>query len=138
MKITLKLVDNKVNKAKFTSREPMNFMLNDQLIETEPLSLRDEIIHDKPNVNVTTGEIRLKWIKGTVSLISIQIIAIPGAADNGAIRKEIAPNTFMGGDCASGNTKNCVYDESGLTKTKCDGVMVKIGAKATNKAIACM
>jgi len=38
----------------------------------------------------------------------------------------------------SGNTKNCLFDESQLTKIKCDGVMVKIGAKATNKEAACM
>jgi len=89
----LKLVENKVNKAKFTSKEPMNFMLNELLVETQPLGINDEIIHDKPNVNVTTGEIRLKWVKGTVSIVSIQITVQPGAPDAGAVRKEVAPNT---------------------------------------------
>lgn len=138
VKVTLKIVDNTVNKSKFTGRTPMDFMLNEIAITTSPLSIKDEIIHDKPNVNVTNGEIRLKWVKGTVSILSVQIIPQAEAADAGAVRKEISTNTFMGGDCMKGNSKNCVFDENQLTAIKCDGVMVKIGSKAQNKAIACM
>lgn len=138
VKVMLKIVDNKVNKSKFKERVPMDFMLNEVAITTAPMSIKDEIIHDKPNLNVTTGEIRLKWVKGVVSLISITIIAQQEPADAGAVRKEVFRNTFMGGDCMKGNTKNCLFDESQLTKIKCDGMMVKISAKATNKAMACM
>lgn len=138
VKVTLKLVDNKVNKGKFKNKVPMDFMLNEIKVETQPMGIADEIIHDKPNVNVTTGEIRLKWVKGVVSLIAIQLTAQAEPADTGAVRKEVFRNTFLGGDCMKGNTKNCLFDESQLTKIKCEGAMVKIGAKATNKDLACM
>jgi len=43
----------------------------------------------------------------------------------------------MGGDCMV-NTKNCIFDESQLINVKCDGIFVKIGAKAQARETACM
>lgn len=115
----------------------MELKLNEIELKTE-LGLNDEIILDKPNINVTESELRIKRLSGKVSLIGVEIIGQNEAADPGAVRKEVSKNTFMGGDCLKGNSKNCLFDESQLTKIKCDGIMVKIGSKAQNKAMACM
>lgn len=116
----------------------MDFYINEVEVKSEPLSIKDELIHDKPNINVTTGEIRIKWIRGVVSLVLIEIMSQNEAADPGAIKKTLAPNTFEGGDCLKGNPKNCVFSENQLTTVKCTGIMVKIGSKASNKSLACM
>lgn len=137
VKVMLKIVDNKENNGSL-KKTVMNFMINEIKVDTKAMRIKDEIVHDKPNINVTTGEIRLKWIKGTVSIISITLTPQNEPADAGAVRKEVSKNTFMGGDCLKGNSKNCLFDESQLTKIKCDGVMVKIGSKAKDKSMACM
>lgn len=94
MKVHVKLVDNKVNKAKFkTDKVPMDFMLNEFKITTEPLSIADEMIHDKPNISVSSNEIRIKWIAGSLSLVSITITPQPKTNEPGAIREEVAKNT---------------------------------------------
>jgi len=71
----------------------MDFMINEVEINTSPMHIENEIIHDKPNINVTTGEIRLKWKHGVVSIVSIEIIAQNDAPDPGAVRKEVSKNT---------------------------------------------
>lgn len=50
---------------------------------------------------------------------------------------EIEPFNYIGGDCIK-NPKNCLFNETVMNEVKCDGVMVKIGAKATNRLMACM
>lgn len=137
IKIVLKIVDNKANKSVFASKTPMDFMINDMLVTTAPLGVRDEMVHDKKNVKITTSEIRLKWIKGIVSFSSIEIIPQQDVADVGAVKKEVFKNTFIGGDCLK-DGKNCLFDETQLTLVKCDGVFVKIGAKATVRDMACL
>lgn len=138
VKARLKLVDSKANAKKYTEKQPMDFDINEVKVSTAPMGVQDEIVHDKPNIAVKNKEIRLKWVAGVVSLISLEIIPQAEEEDTGAVRKQVAPNTFKGGDCLKTNTKNCLYDESQLTKIKCEGAMVKIGAKATNKDLACM
>jgi len=138
VKVTLKLVDNAVNQKKYTDKVPMDFKINEVEVQTPPMGLKDEIIHDKPNIVVKSNEIRLTWVKGVVSIVSVFVIPQEPEKDHGAVKKTVAPNTFKGGDCLKENTKNCVFDESLLTKVKCDGVMVKISSKASNKDIACM
>lgn len=115
----------------------MDFMINEVPVKTEKMILNSEIVHDKPNINVTTKEIRLKWVAGVVSIISITITPQAAEAEAPAVRKEVYNNTFVGGDCMT-NTKNCVFNEAQLNGIKCDGVFVKIGAKATAKESACM
>lgn len=102
------MVDNKVNSGKFKEKVRMDFMLNEIEVKTDPMNIKDEIIHDKPNVIVKSGEVRLKWVAGVVSLISVELTPIQDAADPGAVKKTIAPNTFKGGDCLKEATKNCV------------------------------
>lgn len=138
VKVTLKLVENKANLQKFKDKVPMDFMINETEVTTAPMSIKDEIIHDKPNQNVKNGEIRLKWLKGIVSIVEVDIMPVQEAADPGAVRITVAPNTFKGGDCLKNNTKNCIFDESKLSSVKCEGIMVKIGANASNKQLACM
>lgn len=116
----------------------MDFMLNETKITTPPMSISSQIKHDKPNQNVTNGEIKLTRLSGDISLIDIEIISKNEPADPGATRKEVGKNTFIGGDCMSNNTKNCIFDEAQLSKIKCDGNMIKIPANATNKNLACM
>jgi len=116
----------------------MDFKINELDVNTPPMGLKDEIVHDKPNIIVKSNEIRLKWVKGVVSIVSVFIIPQEPDKDPGAVKKLVGPNTFQGGDCLKENTKNCVYDESMITKIKCDGSMVKIGSKASNKNIACL
>lgn len=138
VKVILKLVDNKANQTKFKkTKVPMNFDINEISIVTEAMGLQDEIIHDKPNINVGTGEIRLKWRKGTVSIVQVTITPQNEPEDPGAVRKEIGKNNFKGGDCMKGNTKNCLFYDSQIAKLKCDGIFVKIDAKAP-KDLACM
>jgi len=36
------------------------------------------------------------------------------------------------------NPKNCIFDESQIANINCDGVLVKIGAKAQARETACM
>jgi len=36
------------------------------------------------------------------------------------------------------NSKNCIFDETQLIKVTCDGIFVKIGAKAQARETACM
>jgi len=61
IKIILKLVDNKINKVKYKDKLRMDFRLNEVEIKTEPMDINNEMVHSKPNINVTKGEIRLKW-----------------------------------------------------------------------------
>jgi len=137
IKVMLKLVDNKNNKNTIKEKVPMDFMINEVEITTPPLGIPDEIIHDKPNFAVKSGEIRLSWKKGIVSISQISITPQEAKPDTGAVKKEVDPGTFIGGDCLKENTKNCLFDESQLTSIKCKGVLVKIGATAPNKDMAC-
>lgn len=70
----------------------MKFKLNNVKIKSR-LKIGQEIIHDKPNINVTQGEIKLHRLKGHVSLIWIEIIAQNEPEDMGVIRKELPYNT---------------------------------------------
>jgi len=115
----------------------MDFMMNDTEVKTEPMGLPDEMIHDKPNFSVTKQELRLKWKEGVVSLVLVELVPMPGDADNGAVKTEVEPNNFIGGDCMK-NSKNCMFSESIMDQVNCDGVMVKIGAKAKNRKMACL
>lgn len=66
----MKIVETKENKVLYSSTKvPMNFMLNDLEVDTPPIGLSEEIVHDKTNINVTTKELRLKWKEGMLSLI---------------------------------------------------------------------
>lgn len=53
------------------------------------------------------------------------------------MRKTVYKNTYIGGDCTKGNSKNCLFDDAQVSDVKCDGVMIKIPASATNKDLAC-
>lgn len=131
------MVDTVWNRVRYWwKKTPMDFKINGQLVTTAPMNVKSRITHDKPNINVTTGEIRLTHVKGKVSIVSISIIAQGESEPHSAARKEVAKNTFSGGDCSK-NTKNCIFDEAMMSAVKCDGQFVKIGARAVNKQLAC-
>jgi hypothetical protein len=71
----------------------MNFKLNEILVNSDPMGLTGEIVHDKPNVNVNSKELRISYIEGMVSLISITISSQSTPAELPAIRKEVFKNT---------------------------------------------
>lgn len=57
-------MENKANIQKFKGKVNMNFKINEVDIKSPPMSIKDEIVHDKPNINVSTGEVRLKFQSG--------------------------------------------------------------------------
>lgn len=113
----------------------MEFKINEVEVKTE-LEYQNAITIDKPNINVKSKEIRIKYISGTVSITHITITPQKKKAEIGVIKKEVAKNTYEEGDCLS-NTMNCVFSENQLKDIKCSGVLVKISAKASNKNLAC-
>mmetsp|Transcript_36492 Transcript_36492/g.79515 ORF Transcript_36492/g.79515 Transcript_36492/m.79515 type:complete len:221 (+) Transcript_36492:174-836(+) len=137
VKVTCKIVENKQNNSTFkTDPVLMQFRINEVEIDTEPMPISGEIIHDKTNINVTTGKIQLTWVAGSVSLVSIEIAAQQTPSAGSAVKKEVARGTFLGGDC-NDNSLNCLFDEAQLTTVKCDGIFVKIGSKVSVPEMAC-
>jgi len=102
------------------------------------MGIDDEIVIDNPNLGVSNREIRLTWIKGDVSLISLSIIAQNPKKEIGGPRVEISRNSWIGPSCFE-EPMNCIFAENEVNDVKnCPGTFVKIGGKAQNKNIACM
>lgn len=94
LKVMLKIVENKSNSKEYaTLKVPMNFKINDTEVVSEPMNITGEIVHDIPNVNVNSQELRVHWLAGLVPLISISITPQAMPAEMSAIRKEVFKNT---------------------------------------------
>jgi len=90
----LKIVETKDNtKTYSTVKVPMNFKLNDIVVNSDPMGLTGEIVHDIPNLNVNSKELRLHYLAGMVSIISMSITPQATPAVLPAVRKEVFRNT---------------------------------------------
>jgi len=114
--------------AAVAALEEQEIDVNGEVVKVKFAQLSDIFRVDIPDLQVKTEEIRIKRVKGRISLISINIIPLPD--DNGAATKEevtaAKTKTFIG--CPfKDDVTNCAYNEKDVPLVQgCIGMFKKL------------
>lgn len=122
--------EDAVGKEKIKNLDEFEVEINMDKLKGKIVDIKEIFKADIPKLKVDKEEIRIKRIKGRISMTSIVIIPIPEEAKD-STREKIAAaktETFIGCPFTADveSTVNCAYHEKDVAKVDCPGIVERL------------